>query len=86
MASDVGKRVAEVILADVRSDEGFLKTAESLALYLVGSYIPGTLKDEETNPVAAAILEDLAGSGRFQDVETLATYVDEEMERVAEMP
>ena len=81
MASEVGTRVAEVILDD-REGEGIWKDAESLALYLVGSCIPGTLLHEETRTVAEAILADLDGEGTLADVEKLAEFVDAEMAKI----
>lgn len=81
MASEVGIRVAEVILED-REGEGIWKNAESLALYLVGSYVPGTLLHQETQAVAEAILADLDGAGTLADVEKLAEFVDAEMAKI----
>ncbi len=55
MASERGVLVAKTILSDL-DREGHFKTAEMLRLYLVGHDLPGTLKHEETTPVASAIL------------------------------
>jgi hypothetical protein len=79
MASEVGIRVAEVILED-REGEGVWKNAESLALYLVGSYVPGTLLHEEAQTVAEAILADIDGA--LADVQKLAEFVDAEMAKI----
>ena len=78
MASEIGRRVAEVILED-REGEGTWTDAEKLSLYLVGSYFPGTFLHEETRAVAESVLRDLDGAGRLREVDALAEFLDAEM-------
>ncbi len=82
MASEVGERVAEVILED-RDGEQIWKEAADLALYLAGSFIPGTLRHDDTCSVAEAVIADLDGERTLADVRQLAEFLDAEMEKIS---